>query len=372
MNRTTITRLAVASTVIAAGLTSVAGAQSLIPLASFGTNGLLPAGSATWLGTGALERGLAFNPVTGNLLLMSRQGSPDSPLVSNPVVVLNGTTGAQTGQLDKTGVTGGTFINNMIGVGDDGAIYLANLTGNASTTAYTVYRYANEGAASTVAFSGNPGAAARFGDSFDVIGSGTTTRLVAGAGANPAGFNSFALLSTTDGSNFTGSYVTVTGPTNGDFRLGITFTTPTNVLGTQGGFLRSVDITSATTGTLNPSPSVATTTGSSRPMDFAIVGGVPILATIDTVDHVLRILDMTNPAAPLFILQSPYAGTITANGNGAGQVKFGAINNALGTAVIYAMSTNNGIQAFTVTIPEPTTLGLLAGASVLILRRKKA
>jgi len=367
MNRTNIARLAIASTLIAAGLTSVAGAQSLLPLASFGTAGLLPAGSAAWLGTTDLERGLAYNPITGNLLLMSRQGSPGGTLVSNPVVVLNGTTGAQTGQLDKTGVTGGDFTNNMIGVGTDGAIYLANLTVNASTTPYTVYRYANEGAVPTVAFTGNPsGAVTRFGDSFDVIGSGTTTRLVAGAGNNPVGFNSFALLTTTDGSNFTGSYVTTAGPANGDFRLGITFTTPTNVLGTQGGLLRNVDITSPTTGTANTS--VATQTGSSRAMDFAVVGGVPILATIDTIDHTLRILDMTNPAAPVFILQSPYAGTITVNGNGAGQVKFGAITGD--TAIIYAMSTNNGIQAFTLTVPEPTTLGLLAGAAAMVLRRR--
>jgi Domain of unknown function (DUF4623) len=362
-------RLMTAAVLATTALVSAANAQSLTPLATFGTNGLLPAGSAPWLGTGALERGLAYNPATGNLLLMSRQGTPGGTLTSNPILVLNGTTGAQTGQLDKTGVTGGTFPNNMLGAGDDGVIYLANLTSNATTSNFIVYRYANESAVPTIAYSGNVGStAARFGDSLDVIGSGVNTRIVAGAGNSPAGFNSFALLTTADGSTFSGSYVTVTGPANGDFRLGITFTTPTNVLGTQGSLLRSVDISSPTTGTMNPNPSAATATGSSRPMDFAVVGGVPVLATIDTVDQTLRILDMTNPAAPVFILQSPYVGVNTGNGNGVGQVKFGAITG--GTAILYAMSTNNGIQAFTLTIPEPTTLGLLAGVGAMLLRRK--
>ena len=42
-----------------------------------------------------------------------------------------------------------------------------------------------------------------------------------------------------------------------------------------------------------------------------------------------------------------------ANGNGVGAVKWGAINGI--TATLYATNTNNGIQAFTVTVPDTAT-----------------
>jgi hypothetical protein len=40
--------------------------------------------------------------------------------------------------------------------------------------------------------------------------------------------------------------------------------------------------------------------------------------------------------------------------------------------VIYAMSTNQGVQAMVFTIPEPTVLGAVAGLGLVALRRRKA
>src|SRR5688572_27751835 len=105
---------------------AIASAQGVLtPLPGFGTNGWLAPGSSAFNTTGNTERGLAYNPVTGNLVLASRAGG-------NHVRVLSGATGADLGGFDTTGVTGGTFALNMIGVADDGAIYACNLSTSAA------------------------------------------------------------------------------------------------------------------------------------------------------------------------------------------------------------------------------------------------
>ena len=100
---------------------------------------------------------------------------------------------------------------------------------------YRVYSWANESATPTVAYSGAPLAGARIGDSLDVIGSGSATRLAAGFNNLPSvsGNNGYAIidpvLGTATSVGFSG-----TPPTAGDFRLGITFTDDSHIMGTQG------------------------------------------------------------------------------------------------------------------------------------------
>jgi hypothetical protein len=114
-----------ASLLIATALLHVTDARAqgavMSPLTTFGTNGWLAPGAIPQLGTANNERGLAFNPVTGNLVLVSRTGGTN-------VRVLSGTTGADLGGLNVTGITGGTFAVNVPGVADDGSIYVCNLS----------------------------------------------------------------------------------------------------------------------------------------------------------------------------------------------------------------------------------------------------
>ncbi|HEX6962069.1 MAG TPA: DUF4623 domain-containing protein, partial [Lacipirellula sp.] len=132
----------------------------------------------TSVNAGNLERGFAYNPATGNLILVSRQG-PNG----GSIRILNGTSGVDVGELPKDPaiVTGGNFANNMVGVADDGAIYVGNLSTNTSSSPFKIYRWANETAAATVAYTGlgptAPLDGARLGDSLDVFGSGANTRL---------------------------------------------------------------------------------------------------------------------------------------------------------------------------------------------------
>lgn len=308
---------------------------------------------------GNVERGLAYNPTTGNLILVSRSSA------GNGIRILDGQTGVDLGGLNQgSGIIGGgnIFAINMVAVADDGAIYVGNL----SSSDFKIYRWASETASEpTLAYSGAPLAGARLGDTFDAIGSGASTRLVAGYSnfSATSGSNSFALFTTTDGVNFSGSHVSVPEdpPAVGDFGLGITFTDSDTVIGKRVENARVVDIAAdGTSGTLVNS---FDTDGSTlRPMDFATVAGRPLLAIAEAsgVDNdpiararifIYDISDLSLPLAERKILEGsnlPEGAIQKANINGTGQVKFGAINGNVAT--IYSLVTNNGIQAYQLTL----------------------
>src|SRR6266496_4029155 len=118
----------------------------------------------TYVTGGTTERGIAYNPATGHVLLVSRAGGLQ-------VVILNADTGAELGFLDTTGISGGTFILSLIGVADDGAIYGANLSTSTTAPNFTIYRWGSETEAPTVVYGpGDPGhgVVMRWGDAFNV------------------------------------------------------------------------------------------------------------------------------------------------------------------------------------------------------------
>jgi hypothetical protein len=241
---------------------------------------------------------------------------------------------------------------------------MANLSLTTTTSSFKIYRWENESATPTVAYSSAvdaPLAGARVGDTLDVIGSGTSTRLVAGYGSAPAvaGNNSFALFDTTDGANFTATHVGIaTNPPNaGDFRLGITFQDSDTVLGRQAShrLARIVDVTGST-GTLTAD--YATEGAGLNPMDFGVVEDIPLLALMNINNSVLFVYDISEPFEMVDPNENIATGTTTTfhttNGNGTGQVKFGPISG--NTAILYALNTNNGIQAFELTLTPPPGL----------------
>src|SRR5262245_45842614 len=72
-------------------------------------SGTTTSGNYTYLGVGNGERGLAYNRATGNLLLVSRPtpGATAGTLTTPFVRVLSGSTGADLGGLNITGVAFG-------------------------------------------------------------------------------------------------------------------------------------------------------------------------------------------------------------------------------------------------------------------------
>ena len=110
-------------------------------------------------------------------------------------------------------------------------------------------------------------------------------------------------------------------------------------------------------------------------MAFATINGLNVLATISTGDSFVRVYDASNPLALVLLgSKNNTSGVLTANGNGTGDVAWGAqTDNGDGTtsAKLYTLSSNQGIQAFTVVVPEPATGALLGiGLSALVALRR--
>lgn len=324
-------------------------------------------GGYGYLGTGSLERGLAYNKATGNLVLVSRS------TLGNGLRVINGTSGADTGFLNQgTGIiAGGTFTTNMAAADDDGNIYVANLQTNVTTGALKVYKWAGEGAAaptvffnSTIAgFTGTP----RLGDSMDAMGDAANLRLAFGG----SGVNGYAAINAAA----TGSAVTgITGTNAGDFRLGITFgDTNTDVFGKQtGANAGAAPLRYTAAGALMKS--LTLTSGGEMAMDYAVIDGYKMLATVDANSSMVRLYEIlgsgSGMTAVLRTSLTNTSGTLSANGNAVGQVRWGAING--NKATLYAMSTNQGIQAFNVVVPEPSTVAAMGlGIAALLRKRMK-
>lgn len=304
-------------------------------------------GGYTYLGTGGLERGIAYG--NGELYLVSRQGGVN-------VRRLNALTGADLGGLNVTGIAGGTFAANMVGVGGDGAIYVGNLS-TAAGTNFKVYRWEGDGAAPTVAYNAAPGAP-RLGDSFAVFGSGADTRIV----ASGSGTSGFVSVNPTTG---TGTRVSVAGTAAGDFRLSLSAVDANTVVGTQGGTspFRWVDYDAATGKLVASSTKTA---NNERLISYTVLNHIPLLASVDTGTSAVRIYDATDPAhLNLLATVKNTSGALAENGTGVGSLAWAPLS--ADTAILYAMSANQGIQAFTVTIPEPGVAALLLAGGGLLL-----
>jgi hypothetical protein len=182
--------------------------------------------SRTYLGTNSTERGMAYNPVTTNLLLVSR----------NPferVVVLDVATGAEKRFLNVTGVgstTAGVVLGlNAIGVADDGAVYAANLAVNATTTPFYIYRWTDDsaGVPPTRVFAGDPGlgvqASLRWSDMMAVRGAGADTQILIAPGTG----TNVVLLRSTSGQDFQTeippAVIAVRGVSSGFAQYGVAF-----------------------------------------------------------------------------------------------------------------------------------------------------
>jgi hypothetical protein len=346
--------------------------QTLSPLVTFGSNGWVAPGTlGTLVTTDNNQRGMAVNPVNGNVILPSRS----SGTAGNNVWVLNATTGTVDGMLAPPvgGYAGGTFVINNAGVGADGAVYVANLATSAAS-AFKAYKWANDSNFVTpadVAFSGTfTGGAPRYGDAFAVYGSGTAAKFAA-AGSNTAvnNVNSYFAVGTLSGTStqsattylqVVNSQTTTAG--NNGYRLGLSFINDSSLLGTQGGSLYSTvfspSVSNISSGT--------TWAAANRPIAYLSHNGTPYVATIDTNSSTVSLFDITNPASPLLMgTGNNTVGTLTGNVNASGGIGWGPyLGNDQYT--LYAMSSNQGIQAFVATVPEPSTYAVMASAFAVI------
>ena len=355
---------------------SKANAQTLSPLTTFGSNGWLAPGSNPYVTTDNSQRGLGWNPVTKNIVLPSRSGG-------NFVAIINGTTGIVSGTLDTTGVSGGTLAMMGAGVSDDGEIYVPNLQSGSNTLSpFKVYKWTgeNDTNAPTTAFSQvNPqttSGAFRYADAFAVYGSGTSLKFAA-AGSTTSGStaglpnNSNFMIGSLDGSNANTIYRNIpnTLTASNDYRLGITFVDADTVIGNQGTSAKITDFVAATT----LSNTGAIVTGSiamgaaDRPLDYTVINGQALLAVVNTNSSLISIYDITNPAAAaLLTTGSTVSGVLSSNANATGGLQWGEMLTPT-SQVLYAMSSNQGVQAMVFqAVPEPSTYAMMGGAFAVI------
>jgi hypothetical protein len=295
-------------------------------------------GDRPYVGTDNNQRGVAYNPVTGNVLLVSRT-------VGNRIYVLDGKTGAELRQLniDTSVISGGTFVLNMIGVSDDGVVYAASLTTDSTAASLSVYRWENDStnAVPTRAFRGDPSAGdadatnRRFGDSFDVRGAGANTQILLASRAGKI----VSILTTADGFDFSPTVIN-TDAAAGDLGIGVAFGRGNSFWGTAPARpLRLIDFdlttgVGATRQTLGAAdvPTSVTTLAVSAADD--LLAGI----TLETPDTV-RLYNLAGlPNAPVLVDQEVFPSD-NANGNGTGSADFGG-------GRLFALDTNNGLVAF--------------------------
>lgn len=326
---------------------------------SFGGDGWLSPGEAPSALTtsGNTQRGMAYSPMANHLYVVNRDNGTN-------VRILDASSGAVLGNLAAPdgGFSGGTFTGNMVSVASDGAIYMANLSTSIGAN-FKVYRWANAAAAPTVAFEA-PSGLIRTGDTFSVIGSGVDTRIVASGGSGSVGV---ALLSTTDGTTFTSTIANPLPAPVGSFRIGLDFLDADTIIGKQ----TVADFVVGDLSTLTTT-SIPFTAGGEGPL--AAFGDQNLLASVDVNSSLVRFYDLAAPGGPALSQSlSAIIGPSIANPNAVGALDFGVDSD--GFIRLYALNTNNGIQAFrsVVAIPEPSSLVALGivGIGFVVRRRRR-
>ncbi len=125
------------------------------------------------------QRSIAYNALSNQVYIISRTGATTGLTIN----VVNATTGVDLYSLNTGGISVGSIILLMMSVADDGALYAANMTGNAGSTAFKVYRWTNSASATppVLIFSGEPAQrtdAVRWGDTMHVRGAGMNTQII--------------------------------------------------------------------------------------------------------------------------------------------------------------------------------------------------
>ncbi len=354
-----------------------AGAATLTALTSFGGGDgtLVPTDFGG--GTANNERHLAFNPVTGNLALASRQ-------TANRIDIIDGVSGAfiKTMTAPAGGYTNSVLNITTVGISTDGQIFTTNLAdgsnANPSLATLSVYRWSGE--ASTDPASGITAllpTGIRLGDAADAFGVGSAARLMLGsndtnAGVAHPGDNGFIILDPF-GNDPLKPYTAATGSASSAFRLSSAFVNGQTAIGNQNGVTRIGTFDDA--GNLTGVGTVAGLPTTERHVDVISIGGTQYLATLSSLDATTRnrvsVWQLDGFNATLLASANLLGVGTTANANGTGDIEWGNVTGD--SATLYSLTTNHGIQAFTFTVPEPGSAMLAAAAgSLALLRRRRS
>jgi len=326
------------------------------------------------------ERGLAYNPVSSNLLVLTH-------IPTNNLVVLDPATGNQKYLMNvaASGMATNAAGINMVGVADDGKVYAGNVVADASSpsTPYQIWQWADDGS-NTVAnliFSGDPGystpaAGLRWGDNIAVRGAGPGTQILIAPGAESNGSGSHVvLLTTTDGISFSQNVISINGVASAFAQNGITFGPGTNTFWAktlnQNLYLIQFDPSTQTGNVLNtyaPSNGVpASFQFISASSNQKWMAGVMMMPS-GSPDNV-RLYDISNLTNGPVLADQETNLTKSLNGFNNG---LGVGSTAFGGGYLFALDAQNGVRAFLIntnTVLAPFNIGSItvqAGPAVVI------
>jgi hypothetical protein len=326
-------------------------AVQLVPLSSFGphNDGTLRPGDVPFLtGDGSrFQRGMAYNPATRNLIIVNRY-----PKFYETINVIDGLTGQEVGALDVSSPAFGgnpDFVYNMVGVADDGAIYVGNLNTDNTLVTFNLYRWENETGSQKLVYSGDPRGQAttangRWGDALAVRGSGMNTEVLISSRGTQA-----AILRPTDASMsaFTATTLNADVPTGAigytlSFGAGNTFWGKAASATGEALYHLSYDLNAGTATTLH------VYTAAEFPGRIGALMVQPasnLLAAIEMTPGVevdrVRLYDVANLAsAPVLLDRKDVSVWTNANNIFTGAVAFGGTN-------VYALNSDNGVVALT-------------------------
>jgi hypothetical protein len=306
-------------------------------------------------------RGLAYNPVTGHLLVASRTPVPNygtNFYGTNAIYILNATNGAVLGQLpyDTNVINSGRFMVNMVAVDTNGVVYVGNLVTASTDGPFRLYRWANESSSPTLAYSGDPSGGflfgtspQRYGDSIALRGTGANTQILLGT-AN----QTLALLTTTDGVNFNATRFITSTMANGDSYKGLVWGPGNTCYVKQStGHLRLLNL-DPSLGIATVITNIALPTNTSLTMPVVAGNGGPIavdlsqnlMAVVDTTIHKVLLYDISDSSNPIQQDTARSFAAANANANAVGSV-------ALLNGLLFALEPNNGIVGYSL---NPTTL----------------
>ena len=305
--------------------------------------------------TGNTERGLAYGFVGGNhrVYVVSRNVAPS-------IRILNALTGADVDTLKTVGMSGGTFLINDVEVSSNGVIYVCNLTTNASTTAFKVYRYTSETDTPLVVIDYTSTAAARLGDKFTVTGS-TADNSVTIWAASASTAELYKFTTTNNGVSFTPTIIPVGGLTGTTFGSASVGPFGNFFYWNAGGFTpRKYNADGTLVGSV---PGTIVATGSNSIRYIATVMGDEYLATFahGTGNENARIVRLPggDPTTAAFVGKTDSLG-INANGNGTGDVAIRKISEY--QYQVFVLSTNNGVGAYNLNLTPALSGNYYIGA----------
>lgn len=325
------------------------------PLISLWQRSVSSSNLPSWFGTDT-ERGLAFGRTSDGTKALNNRVFVVSRNGGLSVRILDAATGNDVGTLNTTGISGGTFPLNDIGVTSDGKIIAANLTTNASTSAFKFYIWNNESSTPETLFT-YLGDAVRLGDKFTVIGDYSAGTAEIWAASSTTGqhkvykwtmssglFNPIPQVITCSDALTTGISSASVGPLpNGDFYWNA-----------NGQNARKYQANGTLIGII---PGTLVSTGSNAIRFLGTVGNDEYVAVFayGSGNNNARILKIPNgdPTAATLYGVTPSLGS-TANGNGAGDVDF-QVNNDL-TVNVFVLATNNGVGAYQTDASIPVEL----------------